>query len=78
MQLFTTKDNAMSTTALELVDVTLDTYANRLPVSSLTLQSIIREDAWGEIAAYARGEGLSKLAGFLEDAESVLYPVGHS
>ena len=78
MQLLTTKENTMSTTALELVDVTLDTYANRLPVSSLTLQSIIREDAWGEIAAYARGEGLSKLAGFLEDAESVLYPVGHA
>lgn len=68
----------MGLAALELVDVTLDTYANRLPTSSLTLQAIIREDAWGEIAAYARGEGLNKLAIFLEDAESVLYPAAHA
>ncbi|MDH5544115.1 MAG: hypothetical protein OEZ43_00895 [Gammaproteobacteria bacterium] len=65
----------MSGTALEFIEIALDTYASRLPSGSLTLQSIIREDAWGEIAAYARGEGLSKLAQFLEEAESVLYPV---
>lgn len=65
----------MRSNALEVIDLTLDTYASRLPVHSLTLQSIIREDAWGEIAAYARGEGLSKLAQFLEEAESATFRI---
>lgn len=64
--------------ALRMVDTTLDTYVNRLPPNSLTFQAILREDAWGEIAAYARGEGLSKLAQFLEDAEGALYPAARS
>ena len=64
----------MGANALEMIEVTLDNYANRLPQNSLTFQSILREDAWGEIASYARGEGLNKLAGFLEEAESALYP----
>lgn len=59
--------------ALEIIDATLDDYASRLPQHSLTLQSIMREDAWSDIAAYARGEGLSKLAMFLEEAEVAVY-----
>lgn len=69
------KEVVMRKKALEVIDLTLDTYASRLPIHSLTLQSIIREDAWGEIAAYARGEGLSKLARFLEEAESATFHV---
>ncbi len=59
----------MAQQILEKVDETLDTYANQLSSSSLTFQSIVREDPWGEIAQYARGEGLRQLANLLENAE---------
>jgi hypothetical protein len=63
----------MQYSLLEKVDVALDDYANRLPSESLTFQSIMREDAWGDIAYYARGEGLISLAILLEKAEGVSY-----
>jgi hypothetical protein len=67
----------MPAQALQLVDSTLDVYASRLPQNSLTLQAILREDKLGEIAAYARGEGLTKLACFLEEAEQLVYRSAH-
>lgn len=53
----------------QCIDSTLDEYVSRLPPNSLTCQAILREEAWGDIAAYARGEGLVKLAEKLEQAE---------
>jgi len=63
----------MSSAALASIDTALDEYANHLPNDSLTFQSILREDAWGEIAAYARGEGYETLADLLEKAEGACY-----
>ena len=63
----------MSNAALANIDSALDEYANHLPPDSLTFQSILREDAWGEIAAYARGEGYFTLADLLEKAEGACY-----
>lgn len=67
----------MPAQALQLIDSTLDVYASRLPHHSLTLQAILREDKLGEIASYARGEGLVKLAHFLEEAEQLVYRSAH-
>ncbi|MDH5230474.1 MAG: hypothetical protein OEY38_10460 [Gammaproteobacteria bacterium] len=58
---------------LARVEATLDHYADHLPESSLTYQSIMREDGWSEIASYARIEGLKSLAEMLEDAEIVSF-----
>lgn len=63
----------MSNAALAKVETALDEYADHLPNDSLTFQSILREDAWGEIAAYARGEGYFTLADLLEKAEGACY-----
>lgn len=63
----------MPNAALANIDSALDEYANHLPSDSLTFQSILREDAWGEIAAYARGEGYFTLADLLEKAEGACY-----
>ncbi len=60
----------MNVSYTDNIDSTLDVYANRLPEESMTFQAIMREDAWGEIAAYARSEGLNRLADMLEEAES--------
>ena len=59
--------------ALATIDTALDEYAEHLPPNSLTFQSIVREDAWGEIASYARGEGYFTLADLLEKAEGACY-----
>jgi len=63
----------MQNAALASIDTALDEYADHLPSDSLTFQSIVREDAWGEIAAYARGEGYFTLADLLEKAEGACY-----
>ena len=63
----------MISAALANIDSALDEYADHLPQDSLTFQSIIREDAWGEIAAYARGEGYFTLADLLEKAEGACF-----
>lgn len=63
----------MANAALANIDSALDEYADHLPSDSLTFQSIVREDAWGEIAAYARGEGYVTLADLLEKAEGACY-----
>jgi len=54
---------------LEKVDDALDQHARELPSNSVTFQSIIREDTFGEIASYARSEGFCQLASLLEAAE---------
>jgi len=64
----------MSYQLLEKVDDALDQHARELPPNSVTFQSIIREDAFGEIASYARSEGFSQLASLLEAAEYASYP----
>ncbi len=63
----------MQYAALANIESALDEYADHLPSDSLTFQSIIRDDAWGEIAAYARGEGYTTLADLLEKAEGACY-----
>ena len=61
----------MNHTVLEQIDYTLDAYAVQLPTHSLTRHAIMREDAWGDIASYARCEGFNNLAKMLEDAENL-------
>ena len=63
----------MQNAALATIDTALDEYADHLPSDSLTFQSIVREDAWNEIASYARGEGYFTLADLLEKAEGACY-----
>lgn len=53
---------------LNRVESALDEYATKLPNESLTFQSIIREDDWGQIAHAARHEGFNGLANLLETA----------
>lgn len=59
----------MTGALFELVDDTLDRYAQHLPQESTTLQAIMNEETWGEIASCARGEGYFDLADFLIQAE---------
>lgn len=58
---------------LNKVESALDNYAVQLPSDSMTLQSIIREDTWGEIANFARNEGYVTLASLLEYAECLTF-----
>lgn len=58
---------------IQQVDETLDLYAQHLATDSITLQAILQEEAWGEIAACARGEGYHDLADFLETAENTQF-----